>query len=295
MQTLSRREIIGYMLGILAVVMFAGSLPFTRLALTGFSPWFITFGRAVIATIISVLFISALKRPVPRAHFVPLVGAGLMLAVGFPGFMAIALQTVPSAHGGVVLGILPLMTAVFAALLDGDRPSPLFWFCAISGGLLVALFAVRDSGFTPTSGDLGLFAACICASIGYVISAKLARHMSGWEVISWSLILVSPISVLGAIWNWQPSFAAASTSAVISLAYLGFISMYLGFFAWNVALAMGGIARVGQVQLLQTFVTLIIANLLLGEHIGWDTIIFATAVALLVYLSRRAKIQKSAQ
>ncbi len=295
MQTLSRREIIGYMLGILAVVMFAGSLPFTRLALTDYSPWFITFGRAVIATIVSVIFIVALKRPVPRAHFVPLVGAGLTLAVGFPGFMAIALQTVPSAHGGVVLGILPLMTAVFAALLDGDRPSPLFWFCAVSGGLLVALFAVRDSGFTPTSGDLGLFAACICASIGYVISAKLSRHMTGWEVISWSLILVSPISVLGAIWNWQPAFADASTSAVISLAYLGFISMYLGFFAWNVALAMGGIARVGQVQLLQTFVTLIIANLLLGEHIGWDTIIFATAVAALVYMSRRAKIQKSGQ
>ncbi|MGL4488445.1 MAG: DMT family transporter [Rhizobiaceae bacterium] len=295
MQSLSRREIIGYLLGIIAVIMFAGSLPFTSLALTGYSPWFITFGRAVIATIASVIFIIALRRPVPRAHFLPLGIAGLFLGVGFPGFMAIALQTVPSAHGGVVLGILPLMTAVFAALFDGDRPSPLFWFCAVAGGLLVALFAVRDTGFTVSSGDLGLFAACICASIGYVISAKLSRHMTGWEVISWALILISPISLIGAFWAWQPAFAQASTSAVIALAYLGLISMYLGFFAWNVALAMGGIARVGQVQLLQTFVTLVIAYLLLGEKISWDTILFAAAVAVLVYVSRRAKIQKSDQ
>jgi drug/metabolite transporter (DMT)-like permease len=216
-----------------------------------------------------------------------------MLAVGFPGFMAIALQTVPSAHGGVVLGIMPLMTAVFATLFDADRPSPLFWFCAATGGLLVALFAIGDSGFMPTAGDIGLLAASICASIGYVISGKLSRHMTGWEVISWALILVSPISLTGAIYTWQPSFAAAPKGAIIALVYLGLISMYLGFFAWNVALAMGGIARIGQVRLLQTFVTLIIANVLLSEHIGWDAIIFATAIALLVYLSRRAKIQKA--
>jgi drug/metabolite transporter (DMT)-like permease len=295
MQTLSRRELMGYFLGVLAVVMFAGSLPFTRLALVGYSPWFITFGRAVIATIISVAFIIALKRPIPHAHFLPLAGAGLMLGVGFPSLMAIALQTVPSAHGGVVLGILPLMTAVFAAIIDGDRPSPLFWFCAITGGLLVTLYAVRDTGFTLTSGDIGLFAACICASIGYVISGRMSRHMTGWEVISWSLILISPISVIGAFWTWEPSFADAPITAHVALAYLGLISMYLGFFAWNMALAMGGIARIGQVQLLQTFVTLIIANLLLAEKIGWDAIGFATAVAILIYLSRRAKIQKLGQ
>jgi drug/metabolite transporter (DMT)-like permease len=295
MQKLSRDEIIGYLLGILAVVMFAGSLPFTRLALTGYSPWFITFGRAFIATILSVAFILVLKRPFPKAHILPLAGAGFMLGVGFPGLMAIALQTVPSAHGGVVLGILPLMTALFAALLDGDRPSPLFWFCAVSGGLLVALFAVRDSGFTPTAGDVGLFAACICASIGYVISGKLSRFMTGWEVISWALIFISPISIIGTIYTWEPRFANASLQAHVSLGYLGLISMYLGFFAWNVAMAKGGIARVGQVQLLQTFVTLLIAYLLLGEHIGWDAIVFAGAVSLLVYVSRRAKIQKHKQ
>lgn len=295
MQNLSRNEIIGYFLGFLAIIMFAGTLPFTRLALNGYSPWFITFGRAGIATVLSFAFIIALKRPFPRAHLLPLAAAGLLLAFGFPGLMAIALQTVPSGHGGVVLGILPLMTAVFATLLDGDRPSPLFWFCALAGGLLVALFAVRDSGFTATPGDLGLFAACFCASIGYVISGKLSRFMTGWEVISWALILVSPISFIGAIYTWEPRFLNASLQAVTSFGYLGIISMYLSFFAWNMAMAKGGIARVGQLQLLQTFFTLLFSYLLLGEHIGWDAIAFACAVSLFVYISRRAKIQKHTQ
>lgn len=291
----SRNEIIGYLLGVLAIVLFAGTLPFTRLALTGYSPWFITFGRAAIAALLSITLLALLRRPFPRSHAAPLMVAGVMLCVGFPGLMAIALQTVPSSHGGVVLGILPLLTALFAAVLDGDRRSPLFWFCAISGGVLVALFAVRDSGFTASYGDIVLFAACVCASIGYVISGKLTRYMTGWEVISWALIFAAPISVSGAVWAWEPRFINAPLPALISLGYLSVISMYLAFFAWNIAMAKGGIARIGQIQLLQTFITLIIANRLLGEKIGWDAFGFAFAVALLVYISQHEHIQKRPQ
>ena len=290
-----RREQIGFILGVFAVVMFAGTLPFTRIALGGFSPLFITFGRAALATACALLTMTVLRRPFPKAHWREILAAGILLGVAFPALMAIAMQTLPSAHGGVVMGILPLMTATFASLIDGDRPSPLFWFCTISGGVLVILFATRDSGIHVSSGDLFLLAACASCSLGYVVSGKLSRHMPGWEVISWALIAISPVSFIGAALTYEPRFLSASMPEFASFAYLGLVSMYLGYFAWNIGLGMGGIARVGQVQLLQTFVTLGLSALLLGEHIGWDTIVFAVAVAIMVAIGRRAPVLKKAQ
>ncbi len=290
-----RREHIGFLLGIIAVIIFAGSLPSTYLALVSFSPLFITFGRAVIATVAAIVIMAVLKKPFPRAHWREILSAGILLGVAFPALMAVAMQTLPSSHAGVVMGILPLMTATFASLIDGDRPSPLFWFCTIGGGVLVIAFATRNTGLAIASGDLALLAACACCSLGYVFSGKLSRHMPGWEVISWALIAISPISFIGAALVWQPQFMEPSKSALIALFYLGLFSMYIGFFAWNIGLAMGGIARVGQVQLLQTFVTLGLSALLLGEHVGWDTIVFAVAVAIMVAIGRRAPILKKAQ
>ncbi len=290
-----RSEQIGFLLGIIAVIIFAGSLPCTHIALASFSPLFITFGRAAIATIAALIIIAALKKPFPGAHWREILIAGLLLGVAFPALMAVAMQTLPSSHGGVVMGILPLMTATFASLIDGDRPSPLFWFCAIGGGVLVIAFATRNTGISISSGDMWLLAACACCSLGYVFSGKLSRHMPGWEVISWALIAISPISFIGTALVWEPRFMAATMPAIYSLFYLGLFSMYIGFFAWNIGLGMGGIARVGQVQLLQTFVTLGLSALLLGEYIDWDTIIFAVAVAIMVAVGRRSPILKRAQ
>lgn len=289
-----RRELTGLALGLAAVIMFAGSSPLTRLALADFSPWFITFGRAAIATTGAAIMLLWVKRPLANRHRLPAFLAGLLLVVIFPGMMAIALMTIPASHGGVIMGILPVLTAVFAALVDGDRPSPLFWSCAITGGVLVAIFAVRDSGFEFSSGDLWLFAACPFCSLGYVISGKLSRHMAGWEVICWALILTSPISIIGTWWVWEPRFLEASVQSIAALGYLGLFSMFFGFFAWNIGLGMGGIAKVGQVQLLQTFFTLAISAAVLNERIGWDTVIFATAIVVLVAIARRTPIRKHA-
>lgn len=290
-----RREQIGFFLGILAVVLFAGTLPFTHIALRDFSPSFITFGRAALATVCAIVTMVILKRPFPRAHWRELLAAGVLLGIAFPQLMAIAMQTLPAAHGGVVLGILPLMTATFASLIDGDRPSPLFWFCAIAGGVLVILFATRDTGLHISSGDLFLLAAAASCSLGYVFSGKLSRHMPGWEVISWALIAICPISFIGTAMSYEPQFINADMPEIAAFTYLGLVSMYVAYFAWNIGLGMGGIARVGQVQLLQTFVTLAISALMLGEHVGWDTLIFAVAVAIMVAIGRRAPILKKAR
>lgn len=289
------RELTGFLLGLAAVIMFAGSAPFTRIALESFSPWFITFGRAAIATVGAVIALAMVRRPIAGKHVLPTFAAGLLLVVIFPGMMALAFQTIPAAHGGVIMGMLPILTALFAALVDGDRPSPLFWFCTIFGGVLVAAFALRESGFTFSTGDIWLFLACPFCSLGYVISGKLSRHMTGWEVICWALVLVSPITLAGCWFVWEPRFLSPSADAFWALMYLGLFSMLIGFFAWNIGLGMGGISRVGQVQLLQTFFTLGLSALLVGEHIGLDTVAFAAAVVGLVALARKAKVRKAPQ
>lgn len=290
-----QRELTGFALGLTAVVLFAASAPLTRLALADYSPWVITYGRAAIATVCAFTTLLILRRRLKREHVLPAFLAGLLLVVIFPATMGLAFQTIPSSHGGVIMGILPLMTAVFAALIDHDRPSALFWLCAGAGGAIVVAFALREGGFQFQAGDLWLFFGSPLCSLGYVISAKLSRHMPGWEVICWALALTAPVSFIGTWYCWAPDDAAASWPSVISLAYLGLVSMFAAYFFWNIGLAMGGIARVGQVQLLQTFFTLGMSAVVLHEEVGWDTFGFAAAVVLLIAIARRAPIKKRGQ
>lgn len=284
------RENTGLLLGLVGVVIFSGTLPATRVALGAFSPLFITFGRATLASAAAAVMLIALRRHLPRGDLCALLLAGLLLVFGFPLMSSFAMQTVPAAHGAVILGILPLATSVFATLLAGERPSPLFWICGVAGAVLVVTFAMRDGGMQLSAGDIWLFFAGISASLGYVIFARLSRKMSGWEVICWALIVTVPFSLAGTFFTFGAGFAEATTQQIEAFIYLGLGPMFLGFFAWNVGLAMGGIARVSQVQLLQAFVTIAISALLLGETVTGETLIFAFAVMLTVMVGRWARI-----
>ncbi len=284
------RETAGLALGLLGVIIFGGTLPATRVAIHTFGPWFITFGRAALASAAAAILLAVLRKPFPRADAGQLFLAGLLLVFGFPVMSSIAMQTVPAAHGGVVLGILPLATSIFAALIGGERPSPLFWICGVAGAALVVTFATRDSGMQLSSGDLWLFMAALAASLGYVVSGKLSRKMPGWEVICWALIVTAPISIVGAWFVYRPEFAHAATAPTAAFLYLGFGSMFLGFFAWNVGLGMGGIARVSQVQLLQAFITLAISSAILGETVTGETLAFALSVMAVVMIGRWARV-----
>lgn len=251
-----------------------------------------TFGRAFVASVAAVIMLLVLKRPMPWKHGKLLVIAGLFVVVGFPGFMGLAMLTLPAAHGGVVLGILPLATAIFAALIAGERPSIMFWFWGVIGTALVTLFALRDGGsFGFAIGDFWLLLAAVCASCGYVILARLSHFMAGWEAISWALVVTIPISLTGSLLTWSETYFDASAFEFWAFMYLGLFSMFLGFFAWNTGLRMGGISRVGQLQLLQTFVTLAIAAVLLGEEISVETMLFAVAVLVVIVLGQRARVE----
>jgi drug/metabolite transporter (DMT)-like permease len=286
------RESAGLALGLLGVAIFGGTLPATRAALQIFDPWFVTLGRAAVASIAATVLLLILRRRFPREDFGALLAAGILLVVGFPVFSSIAMQTVPASHGGVVLGILPLATSIFAAIIAGERPSPFFWLCGVIGAAIVVAFAVSDSGMSLSSGDVWLFAAALSASLGYVISGKLSQKMPGWEVISWALVITAPVSIPGSLLIFEPAYLEATRGEVLAFFYLSFGSMFLGFFAWNIGLGMGGIARVSQVQLLQSFFTLAFSAMFLGESITVTTVLFALAVVSVVMLGRRARVAR---
>jgi drug/metabolite transporter (DMT)-like permease len=286
------RETLGLLLGLTGVVIFGGSLPMTRYAVVALDPWFITVARAAIAGLAAVIVILALRRPLPdRAAWPKLALASLLLVGGFPGFTGIAMTTVPASHGGVVVGLLPLATAAASALLMRERPSVAFWICGIAGAGLVILFALLHGGAEGfAAGDALLLLAVASAAVGYTLSASLSRTMPGWEVISWCVILALPVTIPATIWLWPADTVSIGWDIWAALAYLGLMSMYFGFFFWNAGMAMGGVARVSQTQLLQTFVTLGIAAVLNGETIDGATLAFAVAVVLVVMIGRRTRI-----
>ena len=287
------REALGYMLGLIGVIIFAGTLPATRIAVKTLDPWFVTFGRAAVAGVCAVVVLAVLRRPwpTPRQRWLIVLSAS-MVTLGFPGLMGVAMQTVPAAHGGVVLGVLPLMTAAFGALWQGSRPPRAFWLLSLVAAMVVIGFSLRGGGGHLERGDMFLFLASLCASIGYIFSADLSRDMPGWEVISWICVFALPFTLPMMLWWWPPDVALVSAEGWVSFAYVALFSQFIGFFAWNAGLAWGGIAGVSQMQYLQTFFTIAFAALINREAVGWDTVIVASIVVGLLVLGRKALVRR---
>ena len=289
------RETLGLLLGFVGVVIFGGTLPFTRLAVEALDPWFVSAGRAALSGLLAATTLVALRRPRPDAGDLrSLALAALCLVGGFPVLTALAMQSVPASHGGVVLGVLPLATAGVSALIGGKRPSSAFWLAALAGAALVVGFALRDGGGRFERGDLYLAGAVAASSLGYVLSGRLAqRGLGGWEVISWILVISLPVTIPLTIVLAPSDPGAVPAWAWAGFAYVTILTQYLGFFAWNAGLSLGGIARVSQVQLLQTFVTLLIAAGLNGERVDAPTWAVAIVVVALVLVGRRAAVQRT--
>jgi len=288
-----REEDIGLLLGLIGVVIFAATLPLTRLAVPTLGAPFLTAGRALIAGLIAILVLAAGRRTPPWPRMPRLGLAALCLAAGFPGFSSLAMRSLPASHAAVVIGVLPLATALAAALIGRERPSPSFWVCAALGAALVGGFALHRGGGALQPGDALLLLAVASAAFGYALAGQLSREMPARDVISWIVVLALPISA-PLSWAFAPAQPAAiPASAWLCLAYLGAMSMYLGFFAWNAGLARGGVARVAQTQLAQPFITIALSAPLLGERIDAETVLFAALVVALVFVGRRQAIPTS--
>ncbi|MHC4046949.1 DMT family transporter [Bradyrhizobium sp. 23AC] len=274
--------------GLLGVIIFSGSLPATRVAVGGFSALFLTSARAVIAALIGVAVLGVLRQARPqRGDFASLTIVAIGVVVGFPLLTALALQHITSARSIVFIGLLPLSTAVFAVLRGGERPQPLFWLFAILGSATVAGFALSNGGSASLTGDLLMVAAIVLCGLGYAEGAALSRRLGGWQVISWALLLALPLMVPVAVLTWPASWNGVSVPAWIGLAYVSIFSMFVGFIFWYRGLAIGGIARVGQLQQLQPFFGLALAGLLLHEPVAWSMIAATALVVACVFFARR--------
>ncbi|WP_114097565.1 DMT family transporter [Thalassospira profundimaris] len=273
----------GWLSGMMGIVIFSGSLPATRLAVMDFDPVFLTVARAAIAgcLALAILLVSKPVRPQKSQWTSLLVVAGGVV-VGFPLLTALALEHISSARSIVFIGLLPLATAIFGMLRGGERPRPVFWLFSVLGSVLVAGFAAIGSEPGALSGDLYMLGAVIVCGLGYAEGGKLSRHLGGWQVICWALVIsLVPMVILCGL-TLPDSTDAIGLSAWLGLGYVSLFSMLIGFFFWYRGLALGGIATVGQLQLLQPFMGLMLASMILAEPVSWAMIVVTLAVVLCV-------------
>jgi drug/metabolite transporter (DMT)-like permease len=284
----------GLVYGLLGVMIFSITLPATRIALTEFDPVFVGLGRAVIATGLSLILLITKRQPIPSWRFLPsfaVVVAGAV--VGFPLLSTLAMRDASASYGAVIIGLLPLATALFGVLRAGERPSVKFWIFAIAGSGLVITFALISGTGNIRFADLALLGAVFAASLSYAEGTVLARTFGSWQVVCWALVLSFPLVLPIVLQHLPSSFTNIDSSAWIGFLYISCFSMFLGFFAWYRGLFLGGIARIGQLQLLQPFLTILASAILLGEPMTFMTLGFAAGVLVCVALGRSAQFKSS--
>ena len=307
-----------FIIGFLAILLFAGTLPATKLVLEIYSPLHVTALRASCATLFAIIFFIYLKLKNLQkrdrmslknsARFkvneiYELLVIGLLIAIGFPGAVAFALAEVSSAYTSVIFSILPLCLSAAAVIMAKEKPPLLFWFYSFAAAALVGIFMVNEYTMGVNLhnldiqrfvlGNFWLFVACICAAVGYTKSASLNKKISGFSIISWSLCLTSPISFLLSFLLWPKNLsiqnAIEHSGSLLGIMYLGLLSMFIGNCLWSIALSRGGIAKIGQIQFLQPFITIFLSYWLLSELIKKEIIFFACAVTVVVILGQRQR------
>ena len=278
----------GLINGLIGVLIFSASLPATRVAVLQLDPVFVTVARAAIAGLLGLCLLLAFREKRPsRADALPLVIVALGVVVGFPLLTALALRHITSAHSMVFIGLLPLSTAIFGVLRGGERPQPAFWIFSLLGSALVAGFALTRGAAVAPIGDALMIAAITVCGLGYAEGATLSRKLGGWQVISWALVLSLPVMLPLALVLMPGSPASIGLPAWLGLAYVSVFSMLIGFIFWYRGLAQGGIAAVGQLQLLQPFFGLALAATLLNEQVSPLMLVVTLAVVACVAGARK--------
>jgi drug/metabolite transporter (DMT)-like permease len=279
--------------GGLGVLAFSFSLPATRLAVADLSPAVVGLGRALVAAALAAALLAVRREPVPDRGDMPrLLLTGVGVVIGFPLFSSLALRELSSAHATVIVGLLPAATAAFAVARGGERPGRGFWAAAVAGLAAVLAFAATQGAGGVALADLYVLAAVALAAFGYAEGGVLSRRYGGWQVICWALVLTAPAIVPVVAMAIVRDGVSAGADAWLGFAYVSLFSMFLGFFAWYRGLALGGIARIGQIQLVQPVLTLVWAALLLGERVTAATVAAATAVLASVALTQRARVSR---
>lgn len=282
----SWRKVESLLMGALGVLGFSLTLPATRAAVPELGGIVVGLGRAVVAALLAaILLLASRERPPDRRYWPGLAVVALGVVIGFPLCSALALEHLPAAHSAVLVGLLPAATAVMAVLRADERPPIAFWLGCGAGVIAVLSFAATQGAGHLQGPDLLLLAAVLLGALGYAEGGRLSRKLGGWRVICWALILAAPVITLPVALSIIRHGLAAGLGAWLGFAYLSSVSMFLAFFAWYRGLALGGVARIGQIQLLQPVLTMLWAVLLLGEQVNRQTVIASLLVIASTALS----------
>jgi drug/metabolite transporter (DMT)-like permease len=282
---------LGLLLGCIGVVCFSLTLPATRVAVPQLGPVVVGLGRAIVAAALAGGVLALRREPFPKRHAWAIATTGVGVVLGFPLLTAVALRTVPAVHGAVIVGFLPAATAVFATIRGGERPSVGFWLGSGLGLIAIVVFAEVEGAGTFHTADLFLLLAVVSAAYGYAEGGRIARDLGGWRVICWALVLMAPLLLVPVGYDIAARGGLhANAAGWIGFAYVAVVSMFLGFFAWYAGLARGGIARVGQLQLVQAPLTLFWGALLLHERLTAATIVAACFVVASAAMSLRFRV-----
>jgi drug/metabolite transporter (DMT)-like permease len=278
----------GWLHGLIGVIIFSGSLPATRLAVMDINPFFLTFLRASIAGMLALILILICREKRPHSSQIfSLMVVAFGVVIGFPLLTAMALQYVTSAHSIVFLGLLPLSTAIFGVIRGHERPSLAFWVFSILGSLMVVGFALYQNLSVSIAGNLLMLASVLVCGLGYAEGATLSRSPGGWQVISWALVISLPFMLVASFMTMPDTFSDIGVQAWMGLGYVSLFSMLIGFIFWYKGLAIGGIAAVGQLQLLQPFFGLALSATLLHETVSLQMVAVTFGVICCVIGSRK--------
>ena len=281
----------GMLYGFVGICAFGLTLPVTKLSIPFLDPVFIGLGRAVFAAFFAALLLIIYRQPIPtKSQFYKISVVAIGVVVGFPVFSSIAMVYVPASHGGVIAGVLPLLTAIVGFLIGQERPSIGFWIVSAFGSGLVVLYALFQGAGQFHMGDFALLFAVVSAAVGYAVGGKLSKELGGWQVICWALLVAFPFIIIPVFIYSPDSLSNIPVSIYSSFIYLVLVSQLFAFFVWYKGLAMAGIARVSQTQLLQPFVTLFASALLLNEVIDSVMIIFSILIVMTVWLGKKMPI-----
>lgn len=284
----------GMLFGLFGVIAFGLTLPMTKIIVPYLDPIFIGLGRSAFATIIAVVLLLKFTNTIPnKKQIFQLAIIAIGVIIGFPIFTTIAMQSVPASHGAIVVGILPLATAIVGAIIAKEKPSFAFWLVSLIGTALVIGFTLIEGKGSFHKADFALFIAVISVSIGYAIGGKLSKELGGWQVICWALVISFPLIIIPTINHAPQNLFDLSLSTYLGFLYLTIMSQLIGFFLWYKGLAMGGIVRVSQIQLVQTFITIIASVILLNEVIDIQVIIFAILVVSSVWIGKKMPIKQT--
>lgn len=288
------RENTGLILGLLGVTGFSATLPATRLAVGYLDPTLVGLGRSLVAAVPALVLLLLIRQPVPSSRQIKsLFIAASGVIVGFPLLSAWALKQLPAAHGAIVIAILPLFTAIAGALRTRVRPSRGFWLASLAGSATVLTFAALSDAGGLQKADVILLAAAMVGAVGYAEGGHLAKEIGGWQVICWALVLAAPFLMLPVGIAIYQHGITAPKEAWLGFAYVSLVSQLLAFFLWYQGMALGGVVRVSQVQLMQPFLTLAISAALLGEKITPVMMGAAVIVVATVATARRMPIAQA--